>query len=258
MLASECIVFLVHMSVSAWQVGIPSHVMSRVLSCPAVRHSHYGHTRTQARKEVFSDGHSFVSYTMGMYTYALHRAFIVGTGCAGALRWDRRLVLILVFANCVFAPLDLADAVARVETHPMQAGLRFVVAIVSVCSLYKGFVFSRLLRQSTTAVTPVAPSPSVEKLSLPKERPSVFMTNLGNIAPNNSIATLRLAGFAVLLSFLSWQVEGAAYVLAATWEPQFQLQNVLSALASGCNFGVHAIIVVSIMVYRLVQVCSSE
>lgn len=213
-------------------------------------------TRAQARKEVFSDAHSFVSYAMGMYTYALHRAFIVGTGCAGALRWDRRLVLILVFANCVFAPLDLADAMARVKTQPMQAGLRFVVVIVAVCSLYKGYVFSRLLKQATAAVTPTTPSLSTPNHVLPKERPSVFMTNLRNLAPTNSITTLRCVGFVVCVSFLSWQVEGAAYVLAATWERKFLLQNSLAALASGCNFGVHGIIMVSIMIYRLVQVCS--
>ena len=209
----------------------------------------------QARDDGFASAHSFVSYAMGMYTYALHRGFVLGTGWAGALRWDKRLVLILVFANCLFAPLDLADVVTRAPSEPLQAGLGFAAVIVSVSSLYKGWVFLRLLGRLTDSVTPrSAPPPPSVRADVANERPSVFMKHIRNIAPPNTVATLRWVGWTSIFSFLSWQVEGAVHVFLATRGVGSVSQNPLVALASGCNFGVHAVIVVIVTMYRLVQV----
>ena len=210
----------------------------------------------QTRDDSFGSAYSFVSYAMGMYTYALHRAFVVGTGWAGALRWDKRLVLILVFANCVFAPLDLADAVARLPTQPVQAGLRVLIVIVAVGSVYTGWLFRRVLMRVTAAIctTVETPSPSISDRLRLNELPNVFMKHLRNNAPAKSIATLRWLGWMSVLSYLSWQVEGAALVLAATQETKSDLPKPLTALANGCNFGVHATVIVVITMYRLVQV----
>lgn len=87
------------------------------------------------------------------YTMSLHRAFILGTGYSGAVKGDRRLLLIFFFANVVFALFfamnllaKLVEGVFHRDPEGLGAGLLLAQVVVLLISAYFAFSLNLYLK----------------------------------------------------------------------------------------------------------------
>jgi len=87
------------------------------------------------------------------YTMSLHRAFIIGTGYSGAVKGDRRLLLIFFFANIIFALFfamnllaKLVEGVSHMDPQGIGAGVFLAQTVVLLISAYFAHSLSSYLK----------------------------------------------------------------------------------------------------------------